>query len=88
MKTFRKQPRDHLDYDVVLSNWLYEDDEISSVDVNPPDGIEISSVGVMPDRIKLWVKGGTAGESYKISPLIHTKSRSKEVDILFVVVDE
>lgn len=87
MKTFRKQPRDHLDYDIDLSSWLEPGDRIQQVEVEAPEGIELTSVGYDEDRAKLWIRGGTSGQSYKFSPLIYTDSREKEVDFLIVVVD-
>lgn len=87
MKTFQKQPNDHLDYDLVLTDWLSEDDEITSVDVQTPPGIEVTQTGIEPDRVKFWIKGGASGKSYKFSPLIYTKSRIKEVDFLIIVVE-
>lgn len=88
MKTFVKQPRDHLDYDIDLSDWLEKSDEIEAVDVTAPDGINLDQVSVLPTRIKLWISGGTSGQTYKFSPLIHTESRSKEVDFIIVVAEE
>ena len=87
MKIFRKQPNDHLDYDIDLSDWLAADDEVVSMDVVAPDGIEITQTSIEPTRVKLWIDGGTSGQSYKFSPLIHTKSRVKEVDFIISVVD-
>jgi hypothetical protein len=87
MKTFKKQPRDHLDYDINLAEWMAEGDEVENVEVTAPDGIEVTQVGIEPNRIKLWIKGGTNGDSYKFSPLIHTESRIKEVDFMIVVVE-
>lgn len=87
MKTWRKQPKDHLDYDLLLDDWLAADDEVVSVDVVAPSGIEITQTGIEPDRVKLWIKGGTNGQSYKFSPLIYTKSRVKEVDFMIIVVE-
>ena len=88
MKTFVKQPRDHLDYDIDLSDWLEKSDEIEAVDVTAPDGINLDQISVLPMRIKLWISGGTSGQTYKFSPLIHTESRSKEVDFIIVVAEE
>jgi|AntDeeMinimDraft_5_1070356.scaffolds.fasta_scaffold23581_2 hypothetical protein len=88
MKTFVKQPRDHLDYDIDLSDWLEKSDEIEAVDVTAPDGISLDQISVLPTRIKLWISGGTSGQTYKFSPLIHTESRSKEVDFIIVVAEE
>lgn len=88
MNTFMKQPRDYLDYDIDLTDWLYEDDQIQDVVVEGPDGIELNKVAIMPDRVKFWISGGTSGESYKFSPLIYTGSRTKEVDFLIIVVEK
>lgn len=87
MKVFRKQPKDHLDYEIDLSRWLETDDEVVSVDITAPDGLELTGHDVTPQKVRLWVKGGTDGESYKLSPLIHTLTRSKEVDLMIVVVE-
>lgn len=87
MKTFKKQPKDHLDYDVDLSDWLEPDDRIQNVEVTAPVGIEVTSVGHSEKRAKFWIKGGENGKSYKFSPLIYTNSRIKEVDFLIIVVE-
>lgn len=87
MKTFRKQPQDHLDYDINLSDWLSEDDEVVAVTAAAPDGVELTQTSIEPGRVKLWIRGGTSGQSYKFSPLIHTKSRVKEVDFLIIVAE-
>lgn len=88
MKTFRKQPRDHLDYDIDMSAWLPEGDEVEAVEiVDAPKGIEVSQTAIAPDRAKLWIRGGTSGQSYKFTVLIHTESRTKEVDFLIVVTE-
>jgi len=87
MKVFRKQPNDHLDYDIILTDWLSPDDEVVSADVVAPEGIDVTQVGIEPDRIKIWIKGGQSGQSYKFSPLIYTKSREKEVDFIMTVTE-
>lgn len=87
MKQFRKQPQDHLDYDVILDDWMADGDEIISVQVEAPDGIEITQTGISPSRVKIWIAGGTSGQSYKFSPLIFTQSRIKEVDFLVIVTE-
>lgn len=85
MKTFTKQPNDHLDFDIDLSDWLSEDDNIQSVEVDAPPGIEITQIGYSPTKAKLWIKGGESGQAYKFSPLIYTDSRIKEIDFMIVV---
>lgn len=85
MKIFKKQPRDSLDYDIDLSGWLEPGDNIQSVDVVAPEGISLDRIGYTDTRIKLWVSGGSSGQSYKFSPLIYTDARVKEVDFMIVV---
>jgi len=85
MKVFMKQPRDHLDYEIDLTEWLGENDRIQNVVVDAPDGIEVTSVGYSDTRAVIWIKGGTSGVEYKLSPLIYTNNRVKEVDLLFIV---
>lgn len=88
MKTFQKQPRDHLDYDIDLSDWLESDDRIQAVEmIDIPEGVTVSPIGHSENRVKVWVKGGTSGESYKVTVLVHTNSRVKEVEFLIVVVE-
>lgn len=87
MKTFQKQPNDHLDYDIDLSDWMADDDEITAVTVTAPEGIELTQTGLEANRVKFWIKGGITGQNYKFSPVIHTKSRAKEVDFMIVVVE-
>lgn len=85
MKVFTKQPRDHLDYDIDLSGWMADGDEVKNLEVIAPDGIEVTQTGFGPDRVKVWISGGTSGQSYKFSVLIYTGSRVKEVDFMMIV---
>lgn len=88
MKTFTKQPNDYLDYDIDLSEWLSPGDEVENVVVEAPAGITLDRISTLPTRVKFWISGGTSGESYKFSPVIHTESRAKEVDFMIIVVEE
>lgn len=87
MKTFRKQPHDHLDYQITAGRWLPEGDEIVSAALIQPEGIEVTAINTWPDRVKVWVRGGTSGEIYKLTLRIHTQYRVKEVDFQIAVVD-
>lgn len=87
MKVFQKQPNDHLDYDIDLSDWLSEGDRIQSLDMTSPEGISVTGTGYSDKRVKVWVEGGTSGESYKFSVLVYTNTRIKEVDFMIVVVE-
>ena len=85
MRSFTKQPKDSLDYDIVLTDWLTDDDEIVDVSVTAPTGIELTGRGISPDRVKFWIKGGTSGNTYQFSPLIITQKREFEVDFFIIV---
>ena len=87
LKVFTKQPADHLDYDIDLTEWLPETDHVQSVSVTSPAGIELVSHVVQGLIVKLWIRGGTDGQTYKFTVLINTITRVKEVDFLMVVTD-
>lgn len=77
----RKRTDDLLDYDVKFERWLSDDDSITDATaVATPDGVDISSVQVFGDVVKVWISGGTAGESYAIEVTATTaQGRIKEV---------
>lgn len=88
MKVFQKQPADHLDYTIKLGNWLPEGDSISSVTSDIPTGIEETQTEIEGNEIRVWLQGGTAGETYKVEVLASTAAgRKKEVEFLIVVVE-
>lgn len=88
MKTFRKQPADVLDYDIDLSDWIEAGDSIQSIAITAPTGITVDSTSIASPRVKIWISGGTDGETYKLSPRITTTSRVLEVDFLVIVIDQ
>lgn len=90
MKVFVKQNGDRLDYDIDLSKWMVEGDEVDSADVVYDTDSDIVYVGktLFADRVKLWISGGTVGESYPFDIFVHTEGgRTKEVNILITVIE-
>lgn len=90
--TFRMQPADEWDYDIDYSDWLPPSDGLSDqvapvVTVSLP-GLMIESVTRDYDnkRVKIWLSGGTDGETYKLE--VTTRSREGRVrqDEFFIVV--
>ena len=85
-----KQPIDRLDYDFDYSLWIGQGDEVISavftvesldepVTVNP---LTIDSQVVMPLYTKVWLVGGNAGETYKVSCTATTaRGRVKQDEI-------
>lgn len=87
--TFEKQPVDVLDYDIDYASWLPDNDVISSVQTTVlPIGLEIDTAIVINSgtRIKLWVSGGEAGETYKVEVTVTTSlNRVKQDEVRFRV---
>lgn len=90
MKTFNKQPADVLDYDIDLSDWLTQGDNLNSADVSVDvAGLTVDDKTVSDDRLKIWLSGGTSGSTYKVTAnLITEDGRTKQVDFKVRVTDE
>lgn len=90
MKVFVKKNGDILDYDIDLSKWIVEGDEIDAADVvyDQNSAIEYNGKTLFADRVKIWVGGGIVGESYNFDVFVHTEGgRTKEVNIMITVID-
>lgn len=93
--TYRQQPVERCDYDIWFANdpegapdWLVNGDYLVNAEVTAPDGIDISKL-VFPDRVKLWVTGGTSGTIYKVTVTVFTvEDRIKQVELRFRIKDE
>lgn len=95
MDVFTKQPNDVLDYDVDMSAWLVDGDDIESVSLSISSDIEanptlIAGPGVHPDvvllgtpptRFKVWLGGGTNYVDYVVTCIVTTEQdRQKEIE--------
>lgn len=81
-----KQPIDVQDYDVDYSEWLPLGDTLDSATVTAPAGITIDSYFVASPIVKVWVSGGTAGQSYKLQIVGTTNyGRVKETELVIRV---
>lgn len=80
--TKQKAPADVLDYDVDYTNWIATGDSITTAvaTADKPEEIEVESVQVSSEAIvKVWLSGGTAGETYEITVTASTDAgRVKE----------
>ncbi|MFA5630345.1 MAG: hypothetical protein WC997_02435 [Porticoccaceae bacterium] len=85
-----KQPAERLDYDVVYGDWLANtDDTIASAQVTAtPPGIDIDVVQVSDHRVKVWLSGGTDGETYKIEVTAETAAGAIKQDEFDIRVKE
>ena len=78
-----KQPVDVQDYDIDYSEWLPEGDTLVSATVDTPNGITLDSYLVDTPIVKIWVSGGTAGQSYKFQIIGTTEyGRVKETELV------
>jgi len=75
-----KQPSEVLDYDFKYTDWLDSGDEIESAEVTVATGITLDSYNIVsPGIVKVWLSGGTDGETYLITCVATTEGgREKE----------
>lgn len=85
----RKKPGDNLDYDIYFTDWLVDGDSLVTASAVADDNsITIGTVQVIPPLVKIWISGGTAGKSYKITVTTTTAAgRVKEVDFIVRVTE-
>lgn len=65
--TFTKQPADTMDYDIDYTDWLTAGDNVQSSVVAADAGITVTSTFINDPRIKIWLAGGVAGTTYKVT---------------------
>lgn len=94
-----KQPREVKDYPIDYGDWLAEidpADAILSMDVisienaaNPADTTLVSNrVDVGTEGGSVWLSGGTAGNTYKVTVMTTTAAgRKDEVEFTIIVKD-
>ena len=88
---YTKQPADEQDYDIDFqSEFLNGLNDTApgpgGVQVTADPGITIDSFSLLAGRVKVWVSGGTSGESYKITVTLSTTyGRTKQVEIVVKV---
>lgn len=83
MNLFQKQPADQLDYDLDFSDWLTPTDTITGVVAvsNVPTELEVLSASVTGPLVKIWLRGGVNGTTYKVTSTISTQEgRIKELE--------
>jgi hypothetical protein len=75
MKTFDKQPSERLDYDFDFTDFLAQrgGDTISQASIVSAPGINVDTSLIVEGRyVKMFVSGGTAGQTYKATCLAET----------------
>lgn len=85
---WNKDPSAVLDYEINWSKWLASGDTLSSHTVTPDAGITVDSSVLAPDKVTIWVSGGTVGKTYKVACLVTTANgRTDERTITISVKD-
>ncbi len=85
-----QQPHENLDYDIRYEEFLNENDTISTVDavVIPDSDLQATAQIADPDRVKVWVNGGTSGNTYKVEVTIETMGGRRKQDEFEVYIEE
>jgi hypothetical protein len=83
LATFTKQPADVQDYDIDYSEWLAGfSDTGSSATVTVDTGITLNMYTLLNGVVKVWLAGGTSGETYKVTTTLTTSGgRTKQAEI-------
>lgn len=85
-----KQPVEILDYDVDFSRWLVDDTiTAASVEILPAGELMLNTVDTDPTAVKVWLRGGVSGTSYKVEVTIDTdRGRRGQVEFRVRVKDK
>jgi hypothetical protein len=68
-----KQPVEILDYDVDFSRWLSNDSiSTASAVVTPAGALDVQTLDIEPELVKVWLSGGSNGVSYKVEITVDT----------------
>ena len=95
LSRYTKQPVEVKDYDIDYSEWLGPVADtvasttaiVTSVTEAVPT-LEIDSIMESSTAVKLWISGGTAGVSYKVTvQMTTTGGRLDESELVFKVKD-
>ena len=89
LNTFTKQPADRLDYDFDYKAFLLGNDTIiDAVFTAEPVGLGTDTPVVEPKYAKIWVYGGVAGTTYKITCTVTTEHGRVKQDEIKIRVKE
>jgi hypothetical protein len=74
LNRFVKRPGETIDYDFIFTDWLNaRNDTVASFTVQSSEGITVGSTAQSSGVVKVFVSGGTAGQSYKVTATITTE---------------
>jgi hypothetical protein len=87
LNTHTKQPAEELDYDIEYVDFLSAGDSLLSGTASvSPAGLTVHAPLVVGTGLKVWVSGGSAGTSYKVTVRATTVlGRIKEDELVFKI---
>ena len=69
----RKQPGERLDYDIDFTKWMTDGDVLALATAAADDAsLTVEAPQVIPPLVKVWISGGNAGKSYKVTVTVTT----------------
>jgi len=86
LATFGKQPNEIRDYDISYTEYLAARQDsprlVDPVEVVVQDGLTLDEFFLIDGVVKVFLSGGTDGETYKVTTFMHTEGGRKiEADI-------
>jgi hypothetical protein len=87
--SFTQQPQERESYTIDYADDLTEGDNLKQANASiSPDGLMLDGLFVLDPRLRLWLRGGTAGVSYKISVTAETEDGRILLDHFFLKIKE
>lgn len=87
--TFLKQPAERLDYDITYADWLIDGDEVQSCVATPDNAsLLVDAIYTSSRTVKIWLSGGVAGLTYKLTVTTTTADGRIKQDELKIKVKE
>ena len=80
MANFIKDPQSTLDFSVDWSDWLSTNESIVSSTWDSIDGMTIQTSAYAGTFATVWVSGGTAGTTYRLTNTITTDNSPARID--------
>jgi hypothetical protein len=86
--SFTHDPDAVLDYGLDWSKWLTSGDDLDSATWTIPDGLTEDTSAIVGKVATVWIRGGTAGESYLLTcHVVTTGGREDDRSIQLVCRD-
>lgn len=86
--SFTKDPAATLDYGLDWSDWLAAGETIAASEWSVPAGLTKDSDDHNTTLAAVWLSGGTAGATYRITNRVTTSAGRIDERSLFIVVEE